>query len=202
MAKKHFGVRSHLFHLGMFVSLVQSSTHVRRVRVGIFWSIVTLLFCIGTIEVKESIGMWGIFVRDLTNAKVLWFLLLMNVWYGGRFFLSAGKIIWQANPCVWWPGLRAYKRKCEIESNRNFWEHLEEMAANVAATEKDISTPLERILGFEKTNEALFYNARHPAFGVLENFFGLMLLPMLLCGASFFAIVWELGSYYISKLFS
>lgn len=98
---------------GLYVSRVQDEVHARRGRVAMFWSLVSLLYVFGWMEVDESLQ-FAAFGISFPGLNILLVLCAITTYYAVRFGFSVAKIVVVVNPFVLRRDLRNYKKLEEI----------------------------------------------------------------------------------------
>ena len=184
----------------VFTSLVQGEAHARRVRVAMFWSVISMLYACRVLVVESpeaSIGVMGLSFRDLMEGEVFWFLFVLTSWYAVRFFFSAVKVFIAANPLggnlfSLWRNFRAFKEREISNAVREIRAHMDDMFSGMDMNPStQVFLRFIETVGVEKFFGALYYDVRHPLLGILENVIALLLLPAALCVLAWAALLGE-----------
>ena len=118
MAKRKINREFHAYEfledLGLYVSRVQDENHARRGRVAMFWSLASLLYIVGWMQVEGGLH-FDAFGISFPGLNTLAALFVVTLWYAVRFGFSVLKIVALVNPWQLWRDLQTYKKLEESE---------------------------------------------------------------------------------------
>lgn len=129
---RDFDAREFLENLGLYVVRVQDEVHARRGRVAMFWSLASLLYAFGLMQVKDDLQFSAVGI-SFPGLNILVVLFVITTCYAVRFGHSAIKIIAFVNPWTLWRDLWIYtelkKSDFDFESfewNVDYYEQIAE----------------------------------------------------------------------------
>jgi len=201
-----------LVDFGKYVLFIRSDVHVKRARVAVLWSAISLFYIVFDLEVSSSnaSSLWGVVIHNTMPYTFLVFLFFLTAYYVVRFGFSIAKIRVDVDPCALLRVTRAYKKNAKLNFTLEIFKgNINHMHAYLHSWviqktvilgkehRPDIAeTSYERMKGFANLEQAdeVRHNLRHPMLGYLENFFAPMTLPILLCSAALLAFLWEFAS--------
>lgn len=219
MTEKENAGEEFVLNIGRYLSLVRGDVHVRRTRVAMFWSAISLFYIVGGLHVgvadpsgvpADASILWGLAIHGITQTKLLIFLFIMTLYYSVRLIFSVLMINGEIPLRSFRKELRAYKEAAEADDLQGYFQDKDSKVRvhrwlhyrlpdiyNFPILRDRAVTPLsEKELEKLENKNAVRNTLKNLTLSGLENFYALIVFPLVVCGLSFlaFAVVAIMGA--------